>query len=87
MKKKSWKHHGPCSMFQDPVNNAIVIYENQRPEVMDKFEDNPDQKDVEQEEAKSEQTADTSNIKAPSSPEIQAPLCRIQKYTSDGSLW
>ena len=42
MKKKSWKHHGPCSMFQDPVNNAIVIYENQRPEVMDKFEDNPD---------------------------------------------
>jgi hypothetical protein len=38
-----------------------------------------DQKDVGPEDGKPEQTADTSNIKAPPSPEIQAPPQRIQK--------
>lgn len=28
---------GPCYVFRDPADNAIAIYENQRPDVMEKF--------------------------------------------------
>jgi hypothetical protein len=28
---------GPCYTFRDPAGNAIAIYENLRPEVMEQF--------------------------------------------------
>jgi predicted enzyme related to lactoylglutathione lyase len=41
---RGWTHEkaleippGPCYVFRDPADNAIAIYENRRPEVMDKF--------------------------------------------------
>jgi hypothetical protein len=45
LKLKGWKEEnrieippGPCCTFRDPAGNALVIYENQRPSVMQEFE-------------------------------------------------
>ena len=45
LKLKGWKEEnrieippGPCCTFRDPAGNALVIYENQRPTVMQEFE-------------------------------------------------
>jgi hypothetical protein len=44
LKSRGWKEEkvleipqGPCYVFRDPSDNAIAIYENQRPGVMEKF--------------------------------------------------
>jgi catechol 2,3-dioxygenase-like lactoylglutathione lyase family enzyme len=44
LKSKGWKEEnrieippGPCSVFRDPAGNALVIYENVRPNVMQEF--------------------------------------------------
>jgi len=44
LKSKGWKEEntiaiipGPCCTFRDPVGNALVIYENKRPYVMQEF--------------------------------------------------
>jgi hypothetical protein len=44
LKSKGWKEEnrieippGPCCTFRDPAGNALVIYENVRPNVMDEF--------------------------------------------------
>ena len=44
LKAKGWKEEnrieippGPCCTFRDPAGNAIVIYENLRPDVMQEF--------------------------------------------------
>jgi predicted enzyme related to lactoylglutathione lyase len=44
LKSKGWKEEnrieippGPCSTFRDPAGNALVIYENVRPDVMKEF--------------------------------------------------
>jgi predicted enzyme related to lactoylglutathione lyase len=44
LKSKGWKEEnrieippGPCCTFRDPAGNALVIYENVRPHVMDEF--------------------------------------------------
>lgn len=41
---KGWKEEnrieippGPCCTFRDPADNALVIYENRRPDVMEEF--------------------------------------------------
>jgi hypothetical protein len=45
LKLKGWEEEnrieippGPCCTFRDPAGNALVIYENQRPSVMQEFE-------------------------------------------------
>lgn len=38
---------GPCSTFRDPAGNALVIYENARPFVMQEFEGKIDSKSTE----------------------------------------
>lgn len=38
---------GPCSTFRDPAGNALVIYENVRPFVMQEFEGKIDSKSTE----------------------------------------
>jgi hypothetical protein len=45
LRLKGWKEEnrieippGPCCTFRDPAGNALVIYENQRPSVMQEFE-------------------------------------------------
>lgn len=44
LRSKGWKEvnrfeipPGPCCTFRDPADNTIVIYENQRPYIMDQF--------------------------------------------------
>ena len=44
LKSKGWKEEnrieippGPCCVFRDPAGNALVIYENVRPYVMQEF--------------------------------------------------
>ena len=44
LRSKGWKEEnrieippGPCYVFQDPADNALVIYENARPYVMQEF--------------------------------------------------
>ena len=44
LKSKDWKEEsaieipsGPCCTFRDPAGNALVIYENVRPYVMEQF--------------------------------------------------
>ena len=44
LESKGWKEEnrieippGPCSVFRDPAGNALVIYENVRPNVMQEF--------------------------------------------------
>jgi predicted enzyme related to lactoylglutathione lyase len=44
LKSKGWKEEnrieippGPCCTFRDPAGNALVIYENIRPHIMDEF--------------------------------------------------
>jgi hypothetical protein len=44
LKSKGWKEEnrieippGPCCTFRDPAGNALVIYENVRPHIMDEF--------------------------------------------------
>ena len=44
LKLKGWKEEkrieippGPCCTFRDPAGNALVIYENVRPDFMDEF--------------------------------------------------
>ena len=44
LKAKGWKQEnrveippGPCCTFRDPAGNALVIYENVRPDVMNQF--------------------------------------------------
>jgi hypothetical protein len=44
LKSKGWKEEnkieippGPCYTFRDPAGNALVIYENIRPHIMDEF--------------------------------------------------
>ena len=44
LKKKGWEAEssieippGPCSTFRDPSGNALVIYENKQPNVMNEF--------------------------------------------------
>lgn len=44
LKSKGWKEEnrieippGPCCTFRDPADNALVIYENRRPSVMQEF--------------------------------------------------
>jgi catechol 2,3-dioxygenase-like lactoylglutathione lyase family enzyme len=44
LKLKGWREEnrieippGPCCTFRDPAGNALVIYENVRPDFMDKF--------------------------------------------------
>lgn len=44
LKSKGWKEEnrieippGPCSTFRDPAGNALVIYENVRPNIMNEF--------------------------------------------------
>lgn len=44
LKAKGWKEEkrieippGPCCTFRDPADNALVIYQNLRPFVMDEF--------------------------------------------------
>jgi hypothetical protein len=44
LKSKGWKEEnrieippGPCCTFRDPAGNALVIYENVRPHVMNEF--------------------------------------------------
>ena len=44
LKSKGWKEEnrieippGPCCTFRDPAGNALVIYENARPNIMDEF--------------------------------------------------
>jgi predicted enzyme related to lactoylglutathione lyase len=44
LKSKGWKEEnrieippGPCCTFRDPAGNALVIYENVHPRVMDEF--------------------------------------------------
>jgi len=44
LKSKDWKEEstieippGPCCTFRDPAGNAVVIYENVRPYVMEQF--------------------------------------------------
>lgn len=44
LKSKAWKEEsrieippGPCIVFRDPAGNALVIYENSRPHVMEEF--------------------------------------------------
>lgn len=44
LKSKGWKEEnrieippGPCCTFRDPAGNALVIYENKRPYVMQEF--------------------------------------------------
>jgi len=44
LKSKGWKEEnrieippGPCCTFRDPAGNALIIYENARPNIMDEF--------------------------------------------------
>lgn len=44
LRSQGWKEEkileiplGPCYIFRDPAENAIAIYENLRPEVMEQF--------------------------------------------------
>jgi predicted enzyme related to lactoylglutathione lyase len=44
LKSKGWKEEnrieippGPCCTFRDPAGNALVIYENVRPHIMEEF--------------------------------------------------
>jgi predicted enzyme related to lactoylglutathione lyase len=44
LKSKGWKEEnrieippGPCCTFRDPAGNALVIYENKRPHIMQEF--------------------------------------------------
>jgi hypothetical protein len=44
LKAKGWKEEkrieippGPCCTFRDPAGNALVIYENTRPNIMQEF--------------------------------------------------
>jgi hypothetical protein len=44
LRSKGWKEvkrieipPGPCCVFRDPADNALVIYENIRPDVMREF--------------------------------------------------
>jgi hypothetical protein len=44
LRSKGWKEEnrieippGPCCVFRDPADNALVIYENARPYVMQEF--------------------------------------------------
>jgi len=44
LKSRGWKEEnrveippGPCSTFRDPAGNALVIYQNVRPGIMDEF--------------------------------------------------
>jgi predicted enzyme related to lactoylglutathione lyase len=44
LKSKGWKEEnrieippGPCCTFRDPAGNALVIYENRRPYIMQEF--------------------------------------------------
>lgn len=44
LKSKGWKEEqrieippGPCCTFRDPAGNALVVYENTRPHVMEEF--------------------------------------------------
>jgi hypothetical protein len=44
LRRRGWKEEnrieippGPCYTFRDPAGNALVIYENQRPYVMEEF--------------------------------------------------
>jgi hypothetical protein len=44
LRSKGWQEEnrleippGPCSVFRDPAGNALVIYENARPHVMQEF--------------------------------------------------
>jgi len=49
LKSKGWKEEnrieippGPCCTFRDPAGNALVIYENKRPFIMQEFKDKID---------------------------------------------
>ena len=49
LKSKGWKEEskieippGPCCTFRDPAGNALVIYENVRPYIMNEFRGNID---------------------------------------------
>ena len=52
LRSKGWKEEnrieippGPCSTFRDPAGNALVIYENVRPHVMQEFTGKIDKKE------------------------------------------
>jgi hypothetical protein len=54
LRSKGWKEEkrieippGPCCVFRDPADNALVIYENIRPDVMREFTGRIDNNDDE----------------------------------------